>query len=130
MARIIRMNSDQRPVAPEWKDAEDRQASNGYLVLLGWLGVELVGYAVLVLSASDEAPLGCTGLCFSPQDFLVLLGMMFGLPILIGQLIVGMLLTAAANRNEWGSFAAGSAAFFTTFLVVAVIAGGYLGSTR
>jgi hypothetical protein len=48
----------------------------------------------------------------------------------VGQVIVGLLLTMLANRNKWGSFGAGTAAFFTTFLIVAVLAGGYLASNR
>jgi hypothetical protein len=124
------MNSQQPSTAPEWKAAEDRRATNGYRVFLGWIGLELVGYAVLLLSASDVRPMGCTGFCFSPRGVLLVVGMALGFPVLLGQVIVGMLLTMLANRNQWGSFAAGTVAFFATLLVVGVIGGGYLASTR
>jgi hypothetical protein len=130
MARINRMNTDQPSWVQEHKDAEDRRASNSYLVFLGWIGVELVGYAAVVLSASGVTPANCTGLCFSPRDFLVLLGMMFGLWLLLGQVIVGMLITTAYNRRQMTSLSTGSLSFFATFAIVAVIIGLFLGATR
>ncbi|WP_328327097.1 hypothetical protein OHA70_00075 [Kribbella sp. NBC_00382] len=96
---------------------------NGYRVFLGWIGVELAGYALLVLFASDEPNSGCVGLCFSDQGMLVLLGMMVGIFVLIGQVIVGLLLVKAYNRRRMTPLATGSAAFFTTFAVVVLIFG-------
>ncbi|WP_020391008.1 hypothetical protein [Kribbella catacumbae] len=113
---------NERPASVQGlKDAEDRRASNSGLVFLGWIGLELAAYAVLVLTASDEAPRNCSGLCFSDRGTLVLLGMMFGLFVLVGQLIVGLLLTKAYNRRRMTSFATGSAAYFTTFILASLV---------
>lgn len=118
--------SNYRPASvQQLKDAEDRRASNSGLVFLGWIGLELAAYAVLVLAASDATPPRCTGFCFSDRGTLVLLGMMFGLYVLIGQLIVGAFLTMAYNRRRMTSFATGSAAFFTAFAVLVAIVGAF-----
>ncbi|MEV8375909.1 hypothetical protein AB0P21_24440 [Kribbella sp. NPDC056861] len=111
--------SSYRPSATQ--DLEDRRASRSYRVLFGWLGLEVVGYALAVLLASDEPTSGCSGLCFSPQGTLVLFAMVFGVFVLGGQVIVGMLLTKIFNRNRLGSFANGTAAYFITFVVAALV---------
>lgn len=102
-------------------DAEARRSSRSFLVFLGWIGGELAAYAALILVASDTAPRNCGGLCFSQRGTLILLGMMFGLFVLVGQLIVGLLLTTAYDRRRMTSLAAGSAAFFTTFALTALV---------
>ena len=112
------------------KDAEDWRRSNSFLVFLGGVGLELVAYAALVLAASDTSPAHCSSLCFSDRDLLVLLGMMFGLFVLVGQLIIGMLLTSAYNHHRMTSFSTGSAAFFTTFAVLLLIGAGYWAVAR
>lgn len=118
------MNNYRPPTVQAIKDAEDRRASTSYLAFLGWVGAELAGYALLVMLASDRTSPGCSGFCFSPQGTVVLLGLIFGIPALIGQLIVGMLLTVAYNRRRMTPFATGSASFFTTFAVIVLILGG------
>jgi hypothetical protein len=123
MARIKDMNSYRPPAAQDAEDAEDQRASNSYLWFLGWVGVEVVGYALLVLFASDETR-ACSGFCFSPQGTLVLLGLVFGLPALVGQLVVGGLLTVTYNRRRMTSLATGSASFFTTFAILVLVFGG------
>jgi hypothetical protein len=130
MARINGMNSDRPSAVHALEDAEDRRASNSYLVFLGWVGLQLVGYALLVLSASDVSPVGCTGLCFSPRGVLEVVGMAFVFPLVLGQVIVGMLLTVAYNRKQMTSLATGSASFFTTFAAVAFIVGAFLQANR
>lgn len=100
--------------------AEVRRSSRGFLVFLAWIGVEVAIYAALVLTASDETPPSCSGLCFSTRETLILLGMMVGLAALVGQLIVGLLLTGAFTRRQMSPLAAGSAAFFTTFALTAL----------
>jgi ABC-type molybdate transport system permease subunit len=124
------MNSDRPSAVHDLEDAEDRRASNSYLVFLGWIGVQLAGYALLVLSASDASLVNCTGLCFSSRDGLQLIGMVFVFPLVLGQVIVGMLLTVAYNRGRMTSLATGSASFFTTFAVAAVITGAFLQANR
>jgi hypothetical protein len=130
MARINGMNSDRPSAVHDLKDAEDRRASNSYLVFLGWIGLQLAGYALLVLSASDVTPMNCTGLCFSPRGDLQLIGMVFVFPLVLGQVIFGMLLTAVYNRKQMTSLATGSLSFFATFVVAAFITGCFLQATR
>jgi hypothetical protein len=89
-------------------------------VFLGWIGGELAAYGALILMASDTAPRNCGGLCFSPRGTLILLGMMFGLFVLVGQLIIGLLLTTAFNRRRMTSLTAGSTAFFITLTLSAL----------
>ncbi|MEU4396821.1 hypothetical protein [Kribbella sp. NPDC023855] len=101
--------------------AEARRSSRSFLVFLAWIGAELAAYAALILVASDTAPRNCGGLCFSPRGTLILLGMMFGLFVLVGQLIIGLLLTTAFTRRRMTSLAAGSAAFFTTLVLSALV---------
>jgi hypothetical protein len=124
------MNSDRASAVHDLEDAEDRRASNSYLVFLGWIGIQLVGYALLVLSASDVTPVNCSGFCFSPRGQLQVIGMVFVFPLVLGQVIVGMLLTVAYNRKQLTALATGSASFFTTFAVVAFIAGAFLQANR
>ncbi|MEV6416947.1 hypothetical protein [Kribbella sp. NPDC051718] len=124
------MNSDRPSAVREVEDAEDRRASNSYLVFLGWIGIQLAGYALLVLSASDVSPVGCTGLCFSPRGVLEVVGMTLVFPVVLGQVIVGMLLTVVYNRKQLTSLATGSASFFTTFAVVVFIAASFLSANR
>lgn len=101
--------------------AEVRRSSRGFLVFLAWISAELAVYATLVLAASDETRPNCSGLCFSDREILILLGVMFGIAALVGQLIVGLLLTGAFTRRQMTPLAAGSAAFFITFALTALI---------
>ncbi|WP_433007477.1 hypothetical protein [Kribbella sp. CA-294648] len=103
--------------------AEVRRSSRGFLVFLAWIGAELVIYAALVFAASDETRPNCSGLCFSDRELLILLGMMFGLAALVGQLIVGLLLTRVYHRRRMTPFAAGRTAFFITFALTALVLG-------
>lgn len=92
-----------------------------YRVFLGWIGLELAGYALAVIFASTEPNSGCTGLCFSDQGLLVLFAMTLGIFVLGGQVLVGLLLTKSFDRRRLTPLAAGSAAFFVTFVVVALV---------
>ncbi|MFI5712013.1 hypothetical protein [Kribbella sp. NPDC051620] len=114
------MNSDRGSAV---REMEDRRTANSFLVFLGWVGIQLAGYALLVLSASDASPVNCSGLCFSSRGSLVLIGVVYVFPLVLGQVIVGMLLTVAYNRKQLSSLATGSASFFTTFAVVLLICG-------
>jgi hypothetical protein len=105
------------------QDREARRASASYRVFFGWVGLEVAGYALAVLFASDEPNSGCSGLCFSDQGTLMLFGMIFGVFVLGGQVIVGLLLNKSFNRNRLSSFVNGSAAFFVTFVVAALVLG-------
>ncbi|GAA0927165.1 hypothetical protein GCM10009554_07930 [Kribbella koreensis] len=124
------MNSDRPSAVREAQDAEDRRASNSYLVFLGWIGIQLAGYALLVLSASDVSPMGCTGLCFSPRGTLMVIGMAFVAPVVLGQVAMGLLLTVVYNRKRMTSLATGSLSFFATFVVALFIAGCFLQANR
>jgi hypothetical protein len=94
-----------------------------YLVFLGWIGAELAGYALLALLASNEPPDTCSGLCFSDRGLILILGMVFGLLTLAAQLIVGVPLTKMYGRRGMRARGAGTAAFFTTFGVIALVLG-------
>jgi hypothetical protein len=109
------MNTDRQQL----QDAEVRRSTRSYRVFLAWVGAELAAYAAAILLASDETPQGCTGLCFSDRGLLILVGMMFGLPTLAGQLIVGLLLTNRYNRRQLTPLATGTAAYFTTLTLAA-----------
>jgi hypothetical protein len=100
-----------------------QQVSSGYLVFVGWIGVELAGYALLAVLASDEPPATCSGLCFSDRGLILILGMMFGVLTLGVQLVVGVPLTKMYGRRGMRPRGAGSAAFFTTFGAIAVVLG-------
>ena len=117
------MNSYRPASAQDLQHAGARQSPHSFLVFLGWIGVEVAAYAVLVLTASDESPANCSSLCFSPRGTLILLGMMFGLAALVGQLIVGLLLTRVSTRRRMSPLAAGSTAFFITFALTALVLG-------
>ncbi|GAA0927160.1 hypothetical protein GCM10009554_07920 [Kribbella koreensis] len=104
-------------------ESKTKQMSSGYLVFLGWVGVELAGYALLALLASDEPPATCSGLCFTDRGLILLLGMMFGVLTLGVQLVVGVPLTRMYGRRGMRPRGAGSAAFFTTFGVIALVLG-------
>ncbi|NEA33690.1 hypothetical protein [Streptomyces sp. SID13031] len=92
-----------------------------YRVFFGWVGLELAGYVLAVVFASDEPNSGCTGLCFSDQGLLVLFAMTFGVFVLGGQVLVGLLLTKSFDRSRRSPFVTGSTAFFITFIVVALV---------
>jgi len=102
---------------------EERRTSRSYRIFFGWVGAEVAGYAVAILLASDEPNSGCTGLCFSDQGMLALFAMVFGVFVLGGQVIIGLLLTKSFNRKRLSSFATGSAAFSITFILASLILG-------
>ncbi|WP_020391010.1 hypothetical protein [Kribbella catacumbae] len=117
------MNNYRPPAVQTGTDTEDRRASNSYLVFLGWIGIELTPFAIVLLSACGATLAPWHDRCW--RDMSLLYGMA-SIPALIGQLIVGWLLTMAYNRRRMTSFATGSAAFVTSLAIVAALYVGYL----
>ncbi|WBQ07320.1 hypothetical protein [Kribbella sp. CA-293567] len=112
------MDSYRPPATPE---LENRRTTASYRVFFGWLGLEVLAYALAAVFASDESDTGCTGLCFTDQEMLVFLAMLVGAFVLGGQVIVGMLLTRSFHRHRLNPFAAGTASYFLTVLLAAVV---------
>jgi hypothetical protein len=109
--------------AADGKSAATDLRSSGIGALLGWIVVELVGYGLLVAFASDQQSSTCTGLCFTERDLFIFLGLAFGLWILPGQLVLGLVLTAGYRRGGMSPFGAGTTAFFATVVAAACVIG-------
>jgi hypothetical protein len=105
------------------QDTKSSLRSNGSMTFLGWIVAEVAGYGALVLQASDRIPATCTGLCFSDREFLLFLGLGFGIAAVPAQIIVGLMMTGYLHRQPMAAPAAGTVAFFTTLaLLVAALA--------
>jgi hypothetical protein len=120
-------NERQRAYEQRLKDADDLRVSNSYVVFLGWIVVEVAAAAIYIWMA-DNTPRPCTGFCSSSrQEGLVFMAMGLGAPLLFGQFVFGLLVTAYLNRQRYSSFAAGSIAFFTTTICATLITAKVLG---
>jgi hypothetical protein len=116
--------------SPSRRRAAVTRTSNGSGAFLGWIVAELAGYGLLVTSASDQQSITCTGLCFTERELLLYLGLVFGFWVVLAQTVLGLVITERFHRGGMSPSAAGSAAFFSTFAVVAAAVGLLIGAQR
>lgn len=89
------------------------------LVCLGWyvaIGLAFAGYAARLPKAPDTGD--CTGFCISPRSGYLAVGLVHGLPVIVGCLLVSLVVIAVLRRRIRSAFLLGSLAAFAPALLL------------
>lgn len=109
----------QDPATPPGKRSAGHRFP-AYLVLLGWHGLVVLGYAVLLVGLPGVGENDDN----SPREDLLIFGATVGAPMLLGTLLVGLILLLILTRSRISSaLVLGTVAATPMLLAVAMFAG-------